>query len=126
MMTPVRERAQALTELAIMLPLLLLLVLAAVDYGRVFFYFQEVESAATAGAQVGSLNSANATNLTLITSNAMLQVQDVTNILPTVSTSLVGSNLSVTVSATFRPFIVWPVLPTNVSLQRTVSMCVMQ
>ena len=125
-MTPVRERAQALTELAIMLPLLLLLVLAAVDYGRVFFYFQQVESAATAGAQFGCLNSVNATNLTLITSNAMLQLQDVTNILPQVSTSLSGSNLSVTVSATFRPFIAWPVLPTNVPLQRTVSMCVMQ
>ena len=109
-----------------MLPLLLLLVLAAVDYGRVFFYFQEVESAATAGAQFGSLNSANATNLTLITSNALLQVASMSNFSPVVTTLLSGSNLSVTVSANFRPFIAWPYLPTNVPLQRTVQMRILQ
>ena len=120
------RRAQSLVELAIVLPLLVLLLLGAIDYGRVFFYFQEVESAAAAGAQIGCLSSNNALNTTLITSNALLQVADMSNLSPVVTTLLSGSNLSVTVSATFRPFIAWPYLPTNVPMQRTVQMRILQ
>lgn len=123
---PARQRAQALVELAIALPLLVLLMLGAVDYGRVFFYFQEVESAAAAGAQIGCMSSNNAANSSLISSNALLQLTDMTNFSPTVTNTIVGSNLSVTVTATFRPFIAWPFLPTNVPMQRTVQMRILQ
>lgn len=119
-------RGQSLMELAIVLPLLLLLVLAAVDYGRVFFCFQEVESAAAAGAQFGCLTTANATNTILITSNALLQASDIANLSPTVTSTFANTNLTVTVTATFRPFIAWPWLPTNVPIQRTVHMLVLQ
>lgn len=121
-----RWRGQALSELAIVLPLLVTLVLAAIDYSRVFTYFQQVDSAAAAGAQIGCLNSSNATNLTLITSNALLQTTAITNVTPSVTATVTGSNLAVTVTANFRPFITWPLLPTNVSLQRTVNMRIMQ
>ncbi|MBI5683801.1 MAG: pilus assembly protein [Verrucomicrobia bacterium] len=123
--TPHR-RAQALTEMAIVLPLLVLLFLAAVDYSRVFFYFQQVESAAAAGAQIGCMSTSNAANTTLISSNALLQTRDMANLSPSVASTLTGSNLAVTVSANFRPLIAWPFLPTNVFLRRTVNMRVMQ
>jgi Flp pilus assembly protein TadG len=121
-----RGRGQALTELAIVLPLLVLLFLAAVDYSRVFFFFQQVESAAAAGAQIGCLSYANADNTTLISSNALLQTRDMTYLSPSVASIRSGTNLAVTVSANFRPLIAWPFLPTNVFLQRTVNMRVMQ
>lgn len=121
-----RRRGQALTEMAIVLPLLVLLLLAAVDYSRVFFYFQQVESAAAAGAQIGCLNSGNAANTNLISSNALLQTAGMASLSPSVTSSFNNTNLSVTVSATFRPFIAWPFLPTNVVLQRTVNMRVLQ
>lgn len=120
------RRGQALTEMAIVLPLLVLLVLAAVDYSRVFFYFQQVESAAGAGAQIGCLSSNNAVNTTLIASNALLQMSGMTNLSPSVTSTCAGSNLSVTVTATYSTFIAWPFLPTNVALRRTVNMRVLQ
>jgi Flp pilus assembly protein TadG len=121
----VRRRGQALVEMAIVLPLLVLLVLAAVDYGRVFFYFQQVESSAAAGAQAGCLSSSCATNTVLISSNALLQARAMANFTPTVSSTCTSGVLSVTVSATYRTFIAWPFLPTNVPMQRTVTMRVL-
>lgn len=121
----VRRRGQALVELAIVLPLLVLLLLAAVDYGRVFFYFQQVESAAAAGAQIGCLGSASSTNAVLISSNALLQANAMSSFTPTVSSTCTDGVLTVSVSAQFRPFIAWPFLPTNVPMQRTVTMRVL-
>ncbi|MBI5685007.1 MAG: pilus assembly protein [Verrucomicrobia bacterium] len=120
-----RTRGQSLTELALVLPLLLLLVLAAVDYGRVFLCFQQVESAAAAGAQFGCLNFANATNTVLISSHALNQASNISNLSPAVTSTCANTNVSVTVSATFRPFVAWPWLPTNVPIRRTVSMLVL-
>ena len=120
------RRGQALAELAIVLPLLLILVLGAVDFGRVFFAFQCVESAATAGAQFACLNTSNASNVDLIRSNALAQTSDITNLSPAVTSSVAGSNVCVTVSATFNTLIAWPVLPHTIPLRRTVNMCILQ
>ncbi len=121
-----RRDGQALTELAIVLPLLIILVLGVVDFGRLFYAFQSVESAAAAGAQFGCLNTSNAGNTGAIQSNALAQATDITNLFPTVSSSVSGSNLSVTVSATFTTLINWPGMPHSVPLQRTVNMRILQ
>jgi Flp pilus assembly protein TadG len=55
-------RGQSLVELAISLPVLVLLFLAAVDFGRVFYMWIAVNNAARAGAQYGSQNVVNAAN----------------------------------------------------------------
>ncbi len=109
-----------------MLPLLIILVLGAVDFGRLFYAFQSVESAAAAGAQFGCLNAANAGNTAMIQSNALAQASDITNLFPTVTSTVVGSNLTVTVNATFNTLISWPGMPHSVPLQRTVNMRILQ
>ena len=46
----------ALVELAFVTPILLVLVIGAVDFGRAYYVDLEVENAAHAGADYGSLN----------------------------------------------------------------------
>jgi Flp pilus assembly protein TadG len=53
----------ALVELALVIPILLLLVLGAVDYGRAYYIGLEVTNAAHAGAEYGSLNPADTTGM---------------------------------------------------------------
>ena len=47
---------QSMVELAIALPVLVLFMLAAADFGRLFYVWMGVNSAARAGAQYGSQN----------------------------------------------------------------------
>jgi Flp pilus assembly protein TadG len=49
----------SLLEMAFMLPILLLLIMVAVDFGRAYFITIEVSNAALAGAQYGALNPAD-------------------------------------------------------------------
>lgn len=51
---------QALVEIALIAPLFFLLVLGAVELGRVAYYTIEVESSARAGASYGAVNRGNA------------------------------------------------------------------
>lgn len=53
---PSRSRGQALVELALILPILLLILLAAIDFGRVLFSWIEVTNAAREGAAYAILN----------------------------------------------------------------------
>ena len=52
---------------------------------------------------------------------ALLQTAGMTDLSPAVTSTHTNNNISVTVSATFRPFVAWPFLPTNVLLRRTVQ-----
>jgi len=51
-----------MAELALALPVLVLLLLAAADFGRLFYMWIAVNNAARAGAQYGSQTVANAAN----------------------------------------------------------------
>src|SRR6516165_4253834 len=55
-------RGQSLVELAISLPVLVLLFLAAADFGRLFYMWIAVNNAARAGAQYGSQTLVTAAN----------------------------------------------------------------
>ncbi len=52
-----RERGQSLVELAIMLPILLIILLGVVDFGRVFYAYVTITNASREGARYGSLHS---------------------------------------------------------------------
>ena len=121
-----RSGGQAIVELAIVLPLLFLLTLAAVDVGRMFYCFQSVESAAAAGAQFGCLSFAKAANADAIRANALAQASDIADLSPTVFSSTSNKFLTVTVSATFSPVMPWPGLPHQVPMQRTAIMRILK
>jgi Flp pilus assembly protein TadG len=55
----VEERGAALVELAIALPLLMLILVGTVDFARVFYMSIELTNAARAGAQFGAASLAN-------------------------------------------------------------------
>ena len=51
-----RSRGQALVEFALIVPVLVLILLITVDFGRLFFTYIQVNNAAREGASYGSLN----------------------------------------------------------------------
>jgi len=53
------ERGQSLVELAITLPVLILLLLGTVDFGMAIFSYSMLRDAAQEGAFYGSFNPAN-------------------------------------------------------------------
>jgi len=69
-----RERGAALVELAIALPLLMVVLFGAIDFGRAFRTAMIVTNAARAGAQFGSQTSINSGNTTqmIATANQVL------------------------------------------------------
>jgi Flp pilus assembly protein TadG len=58
------EAGQALVELALSMSVLSLVLLGAVEFGRMAYVSIEVTNAARAGVAFGSLNNSNASNLT--------------------------------------------------------------
>jgi Flp pilus assembly protein TadG len=78
---------QALVEAALVLPLLLLLILGALETGSIAYNAIEVENAAEAGALYGSLNRANAANTTAIETAATNDASNVLSITATATTS---------------------------------------
>jgi PKD repeat protein len=63
-----RSRGQGLVEFALLVPILLLILLIAVDFGRLFFTYIEVNNAAREGAAYGA---GDATGTTTITARAL-------------------------------------------------------
>lgn len=63
-------RGQSAVELAFIVPVLLLLLLVVIDFGRVFFVAVGVHNAARAGAQYGSYSLTNAGDFAGITAAA--------------------------------------------------------
>ncbi|HTV72801.1 MAG TPA: TadE/TadG family type IV pilus assembly protein [Candidatus Acidoferrales bacterium] len=80
------QRGQALVELAVFVPFLMLVVVGLIDVGRYTYYSIQVNNAARAGAQYGAQNTTSANSSTGITSAAVADVS--TTPTPTVSASL--------------------------------------
>jgi Flp pilus assembly protein TadG len=72
-----KQRGQAMIELAIALPILLLLTIGVIEFGRVAYYSIEVSDAARAGAQYGSQSLADAANTANITQAALNDAPDI-------------------------------------------------
>jgi Flp pilus assembly protein TadG len=71
------QRGQAMIELVLALPILLLLTLGIIEFGRVAYYSLEVSEAARAGAQYGTQSLADAMNTGNITQAAQNNAQDI-------------------------------------------------
>jgi Flp pilus assembly protein TadG len=120
------ERGQSLVELGILVPILLVIVLGAVDFGRAYYSSQAVANGARTGAQYAAVSTANAGNLSGITSAALQETGTLTHsptVTATTGTDSRGkSYVRVTVSYVFTTIVAWPGLPHSVAMTRTVQM----
>ena len=118
-----RERGAAAVEMAIVLPLLLLVIAGIIDFGRYFFFQIQVTNAAREGARAAVVKpSPNAADMTAITDRALAGAVGV----PSATASVLAScgsgstaNASVRVGAPFSWIILGPAMglfgtgPTN-------------
>ena len=70
-----KQSGQAILELVLVLPVLLLLTIGVIEYGRAAYYYLEVADAARAGAQYASQSLADAEDLPNITKAALSNSQ---------------------------------------------------
>jgi Flp pilus assembly protein TadG len=90
-------RGQSMVELALVTPVLVFLVLAAADMGRVFYFWIVVSSAARAGAQYGSQSVITAADSAGMQAAAQADASNVSGLSATASQCTCAS--STTVSA---------------------------
>lgn len=122
------QRGQSLAELAVLLPLLLIIVLGNIDLGRVFFAYISVTNAARNGARFAAAGPESPDNMTGIREAALEDTDDLLDTSPTnpdvaVTTgndSLGRTYAEVTVSYDFNSIFPWPGLPSSVNVERTV------
>jgi Flp pilus assembly protein TadG len=123
------RRATAVVELAVLLPFLILLFLATVDFARVFYFSLTLTNCARAGALYACDPVAAVESPFPDVQSAALA--DATNISPrpTVSstTGVDGSGrayVAVTANYSFNTITQFPIIPSQVQLSRTVKMFV--
>ncbi len=147
---PLRENTmsspggQSLVELALVLPVLVLLLIVALDFARMFNMAMAVTDGARAGAQWGSLNRANAANTLGMEHAACNSMADIpctpgTNSTASSFCQCAGSTgpisctspggciavqnfVTVTTNATFSTVMPYPGLASTVPLSATVTM----
>ena len=73
------QRGQAMMELAVALPLLLIVIAGAVDFGTACYVAIEVTSAARSGAQYGVQNAATMTDITGMELAAKNEAQNISS-----------------------------------------------
>ena len=140
------EEASSLVEMAVLLPLLLLLLLGAVDFGRGYYLASEVASAAHAGAEFAVQNADNISGeSTSITNAAKSDAPDVPGIsvaapvwgcecsdgtsysancatMPTGCSANWVYKVTITASATYTPMFAWPGIPSTIALSSSATM----
>lgn len=139
------DSGQAIAELAIVAPLMILLVVAAIDIGRYMFQGIEVGNAARAGVQYGAQNATTAINATGMANAAQADAHDIGTLSVTASnyctcdgapgTTYDGCTgmpacptgdhvdlyVKVIASETFTPVIAYPGIPNPVTISRTAT-----
>jgi Flp pilus assembly protein TadG len=128
-----------MVELAVVLPVLILIAIGVMDYGRVYFTSIAVANAARAGAEFGTSAQGNTTNQTSIRNFAMLDGAEVSPITvnsrtifkcgdtDVTNTSTCGSYgvprvyVEVTASKTVSLILRYPGLPSTVLISRTAT-----
>ena len=121
-------RGQSLVELALLLPVLLILVLGTIDFGRVFFAYISVTNAARNGADYAAEGQAATADLDGIRTTALADTGDLPNTSPTNPGVAVATGTDsqgrlyadVTVSYAFTTLFPWPGIPDSLDVQRTV------
>ena len=127
---PARRRAAAAVELALVLPLLITLVLACVDFGRFAYMYFAVINAARAGAGIASNTPFSAGSLINwnqaarqaavdeIASQTSFDASRLTVDTPVVTVDTTTKYRAVMIRVTYRfeTIVAWPLLPTQITL----------
>jgi Flp pilus assembly protein TadG len=139
------ERGASLVELAFLLPLFLLLLLGAVDFGRAIYLSMEIAGAAHAAAMYGSQyptdtagmkiaaqdDAPNVPNLSVATPTYGCECATDTNgstysascsTQPTCTGNNVVYRVNVKVTGTYRPLVPWPGIPSPISFTSSAAM----
>ncbi len=134
---PDRRRGAAALELALIMPLLMVIVLGCVDFGRFVYTYIAVTNAARVGASFGSthpvtsitwplweqqIRDAIAAELGPAFDPAQIVVP--APVIKTDANAL--KRVSVQVSYPFATLVTWPALPNSITLTRTVQMRVIR
>jgi Flp pilus assembly protein TadG len=99
-MSSAHAKGQSSVELAVAIPLLVLMLLAGTDFGRIFYMSSGVNSAARAGAQYGSQSVITAANAAGMVSAARTDGTNLTNLTVTASQCTCATSLNVTACPT--------------------------
>jgi Flp pilus assembly protein TadG len=120
-------RGVAVVELAVLLPLLVFIFLVTIDFARVFYFSLSLTNCARAGALYAS--DPSTADESPFASAQAAALADATNFnpQPTISTSSGADSqgrtyVSVTASYTFQTMTGFPGIPSQIPLQRTVTM----
>jgi Flp pilus assembly protein TadG len=119
------QRGNALIEMGLATPMLMLLLSAVIDFGRVFYYSDAAVSAARAGAQYGIQSAANFGNHAGMQLAAETDAQDIPNFSATATSYCQDSNgtavactaagaegyVKVATSITYDLILSWPGIP---------------
>jgi Flp pilus assembly protein TadG len=134
------EAGSAFIELGLMLPVLLLILLGAIDFARVFFADIALTNAAEVGAMYGARSVSGSSDLTSMQDASTADAADLSGVTATASqyctcgngaahtcpVSCSGSTMhtfvSVTTSYTFTPLVPFPGIPSSVPMTRTAVM----
>lgn len=147
------EHGQSLVEFVLLLPVLCLLILGAIDFGRAYYVSIEVSNAALAAASYGMRNPTNTTGITDAANNDAADISGgvnpvVTNgcecsdypvgpqytvaqcqatVAPTcTSPATLVNYVKVTTSATYTTLIPWPGIPSSFALSGSARMRTIQ
>ena len=120
-----RKGAQV-AELAILLPFLAFIFVAAIDYARIFYYYVAVTNSARVGALYGCSNATRAADTAGIKSAAQAEAPDLSSSLDVSSRTGTDSSgnpfVTVTVTYTFTTLTQYPGIPSSATVSRTVQM----
>lgn len=127
----------AMLELALLLPLILLLTGGIIDFARCAYYYIAVSDAAAAGAKFASFHPATPTTMNLWKALTRQAVYDSLSGVPgfdnsrmTITDPLIINEdgttdlqrVRVTVQYAFHTVVSWPLIPTSVTIRRSVEM----
>lgn len=132
----------SLVQLALLMPLFMLLLLGVVDFGRAFYLAMEVAGAAHAGAIYGSRNPTDTTGMKTAAQDDAQNVPSLTVNTPTYGcecsdgTSYSAScgttpactgltevyRVNVTATAPYSPLFPWPGVPSSMSFSTSAAM----
>ena len=122
------KRGQSLVEFALIAPVLIILMLGTIDYGRVYFAYVSVTNGARNGAQFASANASAAADVDGIRTAAIADTSELLNTSPTNPDVSVATGTDtqgrlyadVTMQYTFTTIFPWPGLPQSMNVVRTV------
>ena len=129
-----RDLGQSAMEFALLAPILLILMLGVIDFGRVYFAYVSVTNGARNGADFASQGTGAAADIDGIRAAAVVETSDLLNTSETNPDVSVATGTDsqgrlyadVTMTYTFSSIFPWPGLPSSIDVDRTVRARVLE